>query len=713
MMKSWLFSVLSLGLTASLFAATTSESDFSIIDSLTDLTAPGMGNVTGTSYSSYVPANVFDDNIGASDATTGRWLTKGTTAELVYTFDEATSVTHYTIYSCAKHAYNSQNRTPKNFTFSGRNADTEEWTVLDSRSNETEWGDSECRLYAIATPGIYTQYRFCVSANNGGDYVALAEMEFFDSEPLLLIEGFPQNYGTATPAYGNYGNLAEAQAGQTISVSVDLSSETGEDAPSYIGYSVYSRPSKNDDWTLCTEGTDSAFDLVQTGTEMKLVWNFAVSNTLTVDTSEGPSTVLPENASGTYISSETVTLTATPAPGWTFYKWIGNTDIADPANPVLSLHCYTPIEVRALFLPVSVNAPVQYLDPNGDDANSGYFPAEPRKTMVAAMATLDRFREGTLFMNPGAYTNATAISVTNAISICGVSGNPDDVVITRLRNDGYLCRGFILDAPDARVQNVTIENAKIYNNSYRGASFLVNAGSVSNCVARNAECIGYDTSGAGFALMGDHSLVTHCRIENCYISNDNPWAGNSAPVMLQSGRFENSLISGTTALSSFSNPRTVGGISIYKDSNATLNPTVVNCTIVNCSGTATGGIYIGTESARVYNTVVAQCESKYYPDSTTNAWLSSSANTKCFVSCATDTDEPINETCRIGTAGTFFRNVDAGDFRSAADLQGFGTTALPFAIPDTDLAGKPRLANDRIDIGAFQSPPSSSSLLFH
>lgn len=52
-------------------------------------------------------------------------------------------------------------------------------------------------------------------------------------------------------------------------------------------------------------------------------------------------------------------------------------------------------------------------------------------------------------------------------------------------------------------------------------------------------------------------------------------------------------------------------------------------------------------------------------------------------------------------------------FRSAADLQGFGTTELPFAIPDTDLAGKPRLANDRIDIGAFQSPPSSSFLLFH
>lgn len=37
---------------------------------------------------------------------------------------------------------------------------------------------------------------------------------------------------------------------------------------------------------------------------------------------------------------------------------------------------------------------------------------------------------------------------------------------------------------------------------------------------------------------------------------------------------------------------------------------------------------------------------------------------------------------------------------------------LPFAIPDTDLAGRPRLANNKIDIGAFQSPSPSTFFLF-
>ena len=146
MTKPWFSALLVLGLTASLFAATTSLSDFSIIESCTDLTSPGMGNVTGTGIDSCPPSNAFDDNFGASDATTGRWLTKGSTAELVYTFEEATSVTHYTISSCAKHDYNGQTRSPKNFTLSGRNADTEEWAVLDERTLETEWEYAERRL---------------------------------------------------------------------------------------------------------------------------------------------------------------------------------------------------------------------------------------------------------------------------------------------------------------------------------------------------------------------------------------------------------------------------------------------------------------------------------------------------------------------------------------------------------------------------------------
>ncbi len=715
MTKPWFSALLVLGLTASLFAATTSLSDFSIIESCTDLTSPGMGNVTGTGIDSCPPSNAFDDNFGASDATTGRWLTKGSTAELVYTFEKATSVTHYTISSCAKHDYNGQTRSPKNFTLSGRNADTEEWIVLDERTLETEWGYAERRLYEISTPGVYTQYRFSVSANNGTDYVAIAELEFFNCSPLLYIEGFPQNFGTSSPAYGRYGSLAKAQAGEIIPVSIDASEGTTAETPfAYIGYSVFSRQSEEDEWTLSAEGTDATFDLVQTGTAMKLVWKFNISNTLTVDTSEGPSTVLPEGISGSHYSEEVITLTATPAPGWTFYKWIGNTEIKEPANPILSINCYKPTELRALFLPAGIATPVQYIDPNGDDANSGYLPDAPRQTMVAAMETLDSFREGTLFMNPGAYTNATTICLTNAIAVCGVSGNPNDVIITRLRNDGYLCRGFILGSPDARVQNITIENAKLNNNSTRGASFLVNEGSVSNCVARKAECSGYDTSGAGFAIMGNSSLVTHCRVEDCYIANDNPWAGNSAPVFIQKGRFENSMITGTTALSNFTNPKTVGGISIYADKTSitTVNPTIVNCTIYNCIGTATGGIYNGTGTARILNTVVAECTSAYYPNSTTNAWLSSAANAACFVACATDTDTAINDRCLTGNAGTFFRNADAGDFRSSIGLQGFGTLDLPFAIPDTDLAGRPRLANNKIDIGAFQSPSPSTFFLF-
>lgn len=55
--------------------------------------------------------------------------------------------------------------TPRNWTLKGSN-DGENWTVLDTRTDELNWDYSEQRVYTIATPGDYTWYQFDVTHNN-------------------------------------------------------------------------------------------------------------------------------------------------------------------------------------------------------------------------------------------------------------------------------------------------------------------------------------------------------------------------------------------------------------------------------------------------------------------------------------------------------------------------------------------------------------------
>lgn len=151
-------------------------------DIFVPLTTADSGAVATNSatHAQYGANGAFDDN--RSD-TNGRWLaTKSDHMFVVWKFNEATAVNMLRVWNGSDSAggYASASRAPKAWTFSGSN-DGENWTALDTRSNETGWSASgESRMYSFGNDTAYLYYKFdCTALNGATDYLQLWELEFY------------------------------------------------------------------------------------------------------------------------------------------------------------------------------------------------------------------------------------------------------------------------------------------------------------------------------------------------------------------------------------------------------------------------------------------------------------------------------------------------------------------------------------------------------
>lgn len=151
-------------------------------DIFVPLTTADSGAVATNSatHAQYGANGAFDDN--RSD-TNGRWLsTKADHMFVVWKFNEATAVNMLRVWNGSDSAggYASASRAPKAWTFSGSN-DGENWTALDTRSNETGWSASgESRMYSFGNDTAYLYYKFdCTALNGASDYLQIWELEFY------------------------------------------------------------------------------------------------------------------------------------------------------------------------------------------------------------------------------------------------------------------------------------------------------------------------------------------------------------------------------------------------------------------------------------------------------------------------------------------------------------------------------------------------------
>nr|WP_186322835.1 LamG-like jellyroll fold domain-containing protein [Paenibacillus xylanexedens] len=159
-----------------------------LIPKMTSDTLPSGIASCSTTFSTsgaYNAFNAFDKTI-TQTGSFNSWVTASgqLTGWLAYEFPSATVVNKYTLV----HGYNNVNVSPKSWTFEGTNDNGLTWTVLDQRSNITDWILWTEKEFEFVNLNRFKKYRINITANNGSaSYVGIQEMKMYDTNRTLLF----------------------------------------------------------------------------------------------------------------------------------------------------------------------------------------------------------------------------------------------------------------------------------------------------------------------------------------------------------------------------------------------------------------------------------------------------------------------------------------------------------------------------------------------
>lgn len=350
--------------------------------------------------------------------------------------------------------------------------------------------------------------------------------------------------------------------------------------------------------------------------------------------------------------------------------------------------------------------------------------AFPYDTPATGYATLaDAVKEAlddyVISLEEGTYEVAGQIDLNKAITLRGVAGNPEKVV---LRNtvetaDGYKYR-VLQVGTGARVENLTIENGRV-RNQYGGNVRVHAGGVVSNCVIRAGRVTADNgnAAGAGVCIAGSGSIVTHCVITGNICdgtSNDKNYAGGAVFVEYgsQAGRLSNCLIAQNTYVTSGEDVK--AGTAGVRFGGGNDRTAIENCTIAGntVEGQVTddsAGLYCTSWHALVRNCAIAGNYETGKAKCTSVKLDFSSGSGFSYLNNLTD-DALIQESgdkskgnILAANLAAVFRNAATGDYRPkiAGALVDKGTATLALA-PGVDLSGSTRVAFDVIDIGCYE-----------
>lgn len=173
-------------------------------------------NTPRATQETWTEANLVDTSAGAANATFSgvynnekncfdgqtntRWIQQTKTPWVIYRFPAATKITAYGVRQATNNGYDS--RVPISWELYGSNAETApttaddaSWEKLDERTsafhNFSNGGnyDFKSRVMWLGQPANYSSYLLKVKSNNGDDYTAIGELEFYYIPVVVPVFG--------------------------------------------------------------------------------------------------------------------------------------------------------------------------------------------------------------------------------------------------------------------------------------------------------------------------------------------------------------------------------------------------------------------------------------------------------------------------------------------------------------------------------------------
>lgn len=301
----------------------------------------------------------------------------------------------------------------------------------------------------------------------------------------------------------------------------------------------------------------------------------------------------------------------------------------------------------------------------------------------------------TIVVSNGAYAISAPITIAKGVTLRGLTGNPEDVVFANdnaerllyLNHADAVAAGFVLEGGSRKVW---------------GQSVYIAGGTVSNCVVRGCTASGSGGYASAVYVNSAYGLVTHCAVtNNAYAATGKPSSCFVPGIMVNAGgRVENTLVADNADTGARNSDYwAASGVRVY-------NGRLLNCTVVNNSGPAVGGVWLNPDNAAycsATNCVVAGNASTTLDATYGNTYPNAKSMNR-FDHCATDDDAPINASCTNAPARVLFAGWDRHRYRPAADspLVDAGVSS-GLAVGTADLAGRPRIFGKAIDIGCYES----------
>ncbi len=719
---------------------------------MADLTVPGGGTPSyngDTGQSATGAAAAFDDLLqgaGATFNTPSLRVMKQTVSAtdpfwVTYTFDEDIVITAYSVQFLPESEWDKVNRAPRTFTLMGSPKPAAEstdadWVELEAPETETGWTHTERRYFSCNSSGIaYRSYKWVCTANNGGNYTAITELELFQiPDSAFTVAGVPEEKGSPDPDYGPHTRV-DYEVGSTITCTgPEVSySEDGSTRYTCIGWDLYQQSEGEASETLLASGTGGEASFTYQP-DLKLVWKLQRAYKVSVKTfGAGTVSIQTESSDGYFDEGVSLDLTATADEGMKLYVWRATAGtFSNERAAQTSLTVTGPADVTAFFLPDEMDSLVQYVDPNpdlGNDDNNGYRAERPKRTIQAALAELAPLSEigpCTIRLADGVYeqksgvrlgseTTNTAIVMTNAIAVIGNLANPSAVVITNATSGAL--RLVSMSHADAFLAGVTLTKGR--TDQTPGANVRIHGagGTVSNCVVTAGFGTNWNGRGGNVQMNSEAAFVTHCVITKGRLGTG--IGGDSAAgVQIENGTLAHSLVA--------ENYETIGGGTASVVAGVFIrNGLIENCTIANNSGISCGGLFVGcsvnnwpqyvSSKALVRNCVIAGNTASNYNDdrsayAVTASWA---ADLKAFFStCALDAVEVPNASCLSATAAALMKSVGDGDYTLAAGSPAIDAGATLENPPVFDLAGDPRVRGNVIDLGCYESDPTALAVAF-